>query len=137
MSNRRDFMKTALVVAGGVTLARFGKAHAMTDYQLPDGIIYTKDKPGRWAKKVSSHAPIVKIDGKKVTITTKHPMTAEHYIVRHTLVDEDGTILGEKTFYPTDKKAVSTYELKEEPHAKLYATSFCNKHDFWMTVVIP
>ncbi|MDI6745061.1 MAG: desulfoferrodoxin family protein [Thermodesulfovibrionales bacterium] len=99
------------------------------------GIIYTEKKPGKWKEKVGGHAPKVSVEGKKITIATKHPMTEKHYIVRHTLVDEHGKVIGEKTFYPTDKEAVSTYELPDGFKGGLYATSFCNLHDLWVTKI--
>jgi superoxide reductase len=77
--------------------------------------------------------PKVRVEGKKVTLTTKHPMSEKHYIVRHTLVSADGKVIGSKTFYPSDKEAVSTYELASISGSKMYATSFYNLHDFWMT----
>lgn len=43
------------------------------------------------------------------------------------------SVFGEKTFYPSDKEANSTYELPPGHKSKLYATSFCNLHDFWAT----
>lgn len=95
------------------------------------GIVYTKENPGKWAKKVGGHLPEIVIEGKKVTITTDHGMSAKHFIVRHTLVSKDGEVIGEKTFTPDDD-AVSSYTLPEGYTGKLYATSFCNKHDFWL-----
>ena len=61
-------------------------------------------------------------------------MSAEHYIVRHTLVSSDGEVLGTKTFSPSDNEAVSVYELETVPE-HIYATSFCNLHDFWVTKI--
>jgi superoxide reductase len=132
MNTRRDFIKTTLVVAAGMAAGSAAKAFA-SQGSFPAGIIYTGENPGKWAKKVGSHAPIVSVEGKKVTVTVKHPMSSKHYIVRHTLVSADGKVLGEKTFYPADKKPVSTFELPERHTPGLYATSFCNKHDFWLT----
>ena len=111
-----------------VANTRFAFA-GMTDF--PSGIIYTKDNPGKWEAKVKSHLPIVTVDGSQVKIETKHGMSTKHYIVRHTIVSEHGEVLGEKTFYPTDDNAVSVFNIKGE-HSVLYATSFCNKHDFWV-----
>ncbi len=133
MTNRRNFIKTALTVASGMAVGQVAMAsESAVNY---NGIIYTADNPGQWDKKVKGHAPEVTIDGKTITITTNHGMTSKHYIVRHTLVAEDGTILGSMTFSPEDKKAISTYELPEGHANKLYATSFCNKHDLWITEI--
>ncbi len=132
MKTRRQFLKAALLAGSAVALSHTGKVSASGGDALP-GIVYTRDNPGRWAKKVGSHAPKVSVKGKTVTIRTAHPMSERHYIVRHTLVSADGKVLGEKTFYPTDKTALSSYQLPENAGTRFYATSFCNLHDFWMT----
>jgi len=119
-------------MAAGTAIGSSSVATAKTKSKFT-GIVYSADDPGKWEKKVGSHAPKVAVEGKNVTITTKHGMTEQHYIVRHTLVCEKGYVLGEKTFYPTNKKAVSTFTLPEKHGSVLYATSFCNKHDLWVT----
>lgn len=130
MNSRRDFLKTSLVATGSMLAG--GMAHASTDAPFP-GILYTATNPGKWAKKIKTHAPEVAVDGGKVTVTTNHSMSEKHYIVRHTLVSAEGEVLGAKTFTPTDEEPVSTHELPAGYSGKLYATSFCNKHDFWLT----
>ncbi len=132
MNDRRDFLKKSIFLTAGMVVAKSATAFA-SQGGFPSGVVYTKDSPGKWAKKVGSHAPEVKVEGKKVTLTTKHPMSERHYIVRHTLVSADGKVLGSKTFYPSDKEAVSTYELPSNHGSRFYATSFCNLHDFWVT----
>ena len=132
MNDRRNFLKKSVLMAAGMALGRGTKAFA-SQGSFPVGIVYTRKSPGKWAKKVGSHAPRIKMEGKKVKITTAHPMSEKHYIVRHTLVTADGKVIGEKTFYPSDKKAVSVFELPPDHGSKLYATSFCNLHDFWLT----
>lgn len=133
--DRRDFLKTALAVSGGLAVSAIAGQSEAASYL--DGIIYTKDKPGMWKGKEGGHAPIIEVSGdpdhRKVTVTTKHVMTEPHFIVRHTLVAEDGTVLGSKTFKSTDKEAVSNYELPPGYKGKLYATSFCNLHDLWVS----
>ncbi len=130
MKNRRDFMKTSLAITAGVVATNITPAFANKP-SFTKGVIYTKDNPGKWAKKVGGHLPIVTVDGKKVTIETKHGMSEKHYIVRHTLVSGNGEVLGERTFYPSDEKALSVFKIEVE-HSVLYATSFCNKHDLWV-----
>ena len=130
MTDRRHFIQTTLAVASGVVLGQAPSTFAASSW--PSGIIYTAQDAGQWAKKVGGHAPKVSVQGKKVTITTDHTMTEKHYIVRHTLVSEAGEVLGAKTFYPTDEDAISTFDLPTDS-SKLYATSFCNKHDLWVT----
>ena len=132
MTDRRDFIKTALGVASGVALGQAPAAFAKPASWL-SGVIYTAEAPGQWEGKAGSHAPKVSVQGKKVTITTKHIMTEKHYIVRHTLVSMDGKVLGAKTFSPADEDAVSTFDLPEGSGSKFHATSFCNKHDLWAT----
>ena len=132
MIKRRHFLKASLVMAAGVAVSSASRSLAATG-SFPAGVVYTADNPGQWSAKVSSHAPIVTKDGKTITVTTKHPMSAIHYIVRHTLVAEDRTVIGAMTFAPDDKEAVSTYELQVNAGSKVYATSFCNQHDFWLT----
>ncbi len=131
MTDRRDFLKTS---AAAATLLAVGTANTSFAAERPawTGIVYTSDNPGQWAKKVGSHAPEITVDGDRVTIVTRHPMSAAHYIVRHTLVLADGTVVGGTTFTPTDKPE-STYTLPAGYRGRLAATSFCNKHDFWLT----
>ena len=133
MTDRRDFLKASLVVAAGVAVGKVAPALAGTG-GLPKGLIYTAEDQGKWAGKAKSHAPLVSINGSKVTIETKHPMTEPHFIVRHTLVSDNGEVLGAKTFSAADAKAVSVFELPAGKSAR-YASSFCNKHDFWVTEI--
>ncbi|HEB70056.1 MAG TPA: twin-arginine translocation signal domain-containing protein [Desulfobulbus sp.] len=133
MTDRRSFLKTSAVAVSVLALTQSGSAFA-SDNEGYKGIVYTKENPGQWAKKVGSHAPVVTVKGSEVTVETKHPMSEAHYIVRHTLVLADGTVIGGKTFTPKDKP-VSTYTLPAGYKGDLYATSFCNLHDFWLTEV--
>jgi len=132
MTTRREFLGRSLCAASAMVCGAFTSASAAS--HSFSGIVYTKSNPGKWREKVGSHAPQISIAGRTVTITTAHPMSQEHFIVRHTLVLTDGTVVGEHTFYPPqDKKAVSTFELPAGYKSKFYATSFCNLHDFWVT----
>jgi len=133
MTDRRDFIKTGLTLASGMVLGQATTTALAASDSWPSNIVYTAENPGQWAKKVGGHLPKVSIEGNKITITTDHGMSEKHYIVRHTLVSEDGKVLGAKTFSPSDEEAVSSFELPEGPISKLYATSFCNKHDLWVT----
>ncbi len=132
MKQRRQFIKTTLLVAGGVALSAPALAKGTKSKEFK-GIIYTEKDQGMWEGKAGSHAPVVSVEGNKVTLLTKHGMSEKHYIVRHTLVSDKGEVLGFKTFYPSDEKAESSYTLPENFKGVLYATSFCNKHDFWVT----
>ncbi len=131
MKGRREFLKGSLVLAGAAVLGSAVRGQAATTF--PANLIYTKEAPGRWAGKQGGHAPIVTVEGRKVKVLTSHPMSQKHYIVKHTLMTPEGKILGEKTFANTDSAAESSYELPEGVGGTLWATSFCNIHDFWLT----
>ena len=83
--------------------------------------------------KEGAHVPKVTVAGGKVTILTPHPMTPPHFIVKHTLLTPEGKVIGEKTFTAADPKAESAYDLPAGFKGKLWATSFCNLHDLWLT----
>ncbi len=134
---RRDFLKASLLGLGSMALVKGGEVFAggkkkSCKVDTFTNIIYTQNNPGKWAKKVGSHAPVITVKGDKVVVETKHLMSEKHFIVRHTLVLEDGTVLGAKTFTPKDKP-VSEYTLPKGYKGKIYATSFCNLHDFWLS----
>jgi len=131
MTDRRSFLKTSAVAVSVLALSRSGSAFASSGITY-SGVVYTKDNAGKWAKKIGSHAPVITVDGNSVSVETKHGMTEAHYIVRHTLVLADGTVVGGKTFTPSDKP-ISTYTLPAGYKGAFSATSFCNLHDFWLT----
>jgi superoxide reductase len=133
MYDRRDLLKTTAIAASVFAVGSISPS--LTAAAVPYlNIVYTKDNPGKWAERVASHAPKVTVTGASVAIVTDHRMTPEHYIVRQTLVLEDGTPVGAKTFTATDKPE-STFELPAGYKGKFYATSFCNLHDLWLTEV--
>lgn len=133
MISRRGFIGAGIITLSGLSLLD-RNSFAGSSESYPDNIVYSSEHPGIWGKKVGSHAPKVKVEGKKITVTTTHPMSEEHYIVRHTIVDMDGNVLGGHTFSNTDKKAESEFKLPASHGGKkMYATSFCNLHDFWIT----
>ena len=131
VEERREFLKGSLIVAGAMVLGNAIQVQAAT--MFPKGLIYTKESTGRWAGKEGAHAPVATVNGKMVTVKTPHPMTKEHYIVKHTLITTDGKLLGEKIFTNTDLAAESSYTLPDGFKGTLWATSFCNIHDLWVT----
>ncbi len=132
MLNRRDALKAMAVAAVGLSISSTN-AIAETG-PFPSGVVYTKDDPGMWAGKVATHAPKVTVEGGRLTIETQeHPMEEKHFIVRHTLVDADGKVVGYQTFFPGDKPK-SMYA--DPGKGTFYATSYCNQHDFWVTKVV-
>lgn len=131
MKNRREFMKSSLVVSAGLVVAGVAPASAAENTKASI-FYYSQKNQGRWEGKAGSHAPVVTVEGNKVTIETKHVMEEFHYIVKHSLVTQTGEVLGESVFFPTDKKAISTFEISGE-HKELFALSFCNLHDLWVS----
>jgi superoxide reductase len=132
MQTRRDFMKTSALATAGVLGATAIPALAKEE-GVKSIFAYSAARPGRWDGKAGSHAAVVSIDDGKVTLETKHGMAEMHYIVKHTIVTAEGEVLGEQVFFPkTDKKAISVHDIKGN-HEKLYALSFCNLHDLWVT----
>jgi superoxide reductase len=131
MKGRRDFLKSSLVLAGLAATGGAIRVEAATTF--PGGLIYTKEAPGRWAGKEGTHAPRVMVEGRNLKVVTPHPMTKEHFIVKHTLLTPEGKFLGEKTFANTDSAAESSYQLSEGFTGTVWATSFCNLHDLWLT----
>jgi len=130
MNNRRNFMKTSLLASAGV-IAAVSTSVASTN--PPKNIFtYSTANQGRWQGKAGSHAPVITQADGKITVETKHGMSDTHYIVKHSIITEEGEVLGENVFFPSDKKAISSYEIKGK-HTKLYALSFCNLHDLWVT----
>lgn len=137
MVSRRKFISASVVAVSGALLMD-NQSHAGKSADFPKNVVFTAEQPGIWSKKVTLHVPEVKIMGDSVVLTNVHPMGKEHYIVRHTVVDEDGNFIGGHTFKPTDKRAVSSFKLPSGSSGrKFYATSFCNLHDFWVTEFIP
>ena len=131
MQDRRDFLKTTVAAASVLAISSVPRAFAAEKPKYTN-IIFTKENQGRWEGKAAIHVPQVTVTGSKVEVVTNHPMSSEHYIVRHTLVLEDGTFIGAKTFTPADKPE-SSYELPAGYKGKFYVTSFCNLQDFWLT----
>ncbi|WP_028581395.1 desulfoferrodoxin family protein [Desulfogranum japonicum] len=129
MQDRRNFLKTAAAVSL-VTIAGSSASFASENGKYTN-IIFTEKNTGKWAGKEKSHVPQVTVTGNKVTVVTPHPMSKAHFIVRHTLVLEDGTFVGAKTF-SADDKPESNYELPMDYKGKIIVTSFCNLHDLWI-----
>ena len=135
MKNRREFLKRSAFITSGLVVSAplLAKSESISGQNInAPGIIFTEESQAGWDGKAGSHVPKVTVNGNKVTLLTEHGMSETHFIVRHTLVDEAGTMIGAKTFSGTDEKAESTFEIPTGFAGKLYATSFCNKHDFWL-----
>lgn len=151
MNERRNFLKiVAAGPAGALLLPLFAETGANTLAaeteevagllgKLPQNVIFMQGKEGVWKGKAGSHVPIIQADKEgdtiKLSLQTKHPMSEKHYIVRHTVVNGLGEVLGAKTFQWTDQP-LSTYEIKlpagSGKASELFVTSFCNLHDLWL-----
>jgi superoxide reductase len=129
--DRRNFLIGSAAATVAATMS--GTVHAKEGSASlpPKNIVFTNDNAGRWKAKKGSHLPKIEAAGGKVTISTKHAQSDDHYIVRHTLLLEDGTVVGSTTFTPEDKP-LSEYELPSNYTGKIFATSFCNLHDLWL-----
>lgn len=133
MKNRRAFLKKGAILASAAIVSGPLMAKSKKEPGLHEpGLIFTESEQGKWDGKAGSHVPKVSVKNNKVTLFTDHGMSESHYIVRHTLVDTKGNMLGSKTFSGNDEAAKSTFELPANFKGTLYATSYCNKHDFWV-----
>ncbi|SMF09270.1 desulfoferrodoxin family protein [Desulfovibrio gilichinskyi] len=135
MTSRRAFMTMSVAAAAAVTgtLLTGRTVSADDELEFPYNVAFTQKHQGHWEGKAGTHVPKVEITDTEIIVTTPHPMSEKHYIVRHTIVDSKGTPIGEHTFAPTDKTAVSKYPLPANSSGKkFYVTSFCNLHDLWI-----
>jgi len=130
--DRRSLLKLSLLgIAGAATPTL---VTAKNTNSMAGGLFYTRENPGRWAKKVDSHFPVMeKMAEGKIKVVTSHPMDEyKHYIVKHMLLDQDFNFIAEKMFDPTkDKVAISTFDIGSYK-GKLHVLSVCNQHDTWM-----
>ncbi len=111
---------------------------AASESKMAGGVYYTREFPGRWAKKIDGHLPNIEVvkkdDGAVVKIVTAHGMDPyAHYIVKHMVLDSDFNFIAEHMFDPTTDKApiseisVGTYR------GVVNVLSVCNKHDTWLS----
>jgi superoxide reductase len=132
--DRRDFLyylPAATATATLTTMSSSASAVEVSDLP-PKNVIFSQQNAGVWDAKKASHVPKVELVNGKVVVSTDHGQTENHYIVRHTLVLGDGEFVGAKTFSHEDDP-VSEYKLPAGYNGKLYATSYCNKHDLWVS----
>ena len=139
--DRRSFIRigvagTAAGIIAPQTVLSGALGKKISSSGMAGGVYYTKESPGRWAKKAGSHSPIIEKTDSGVRVVTGHPMKAnDHWIVKHVLLDSDFKFISEKIFNPvTDKAAISSFDLSGQTGA-IYALSVCNLHDSWLTVL--
>jgi superoxide reductase len=136
---RRDFIRLTAASAGASLIApSIVRAEEAKPASATADIYFTKENSGRWEGKAATHSPVIEVTKAEgaitVKVTTPHEVKAyEHYIVKHTLLDANHKFLGEHIFDPTKETTpVSSYTLKEYS-GTIYALSFCNKHDLWLS----
>lgn len=136
---RRTFFRLGFVGLGSSLVVPRIALAGISERTMAGGVYYTKDAPGRWNKKVTSHLPNIEVDKTGndaiVRVLTRHTMDDyEHYIVKHMLLDRDFQFLDEKMFNPLkDKEPLSEFSLGQYS-GPIYALSVCNQHDSWLDV---
>lgn len=138
--NRRLFIKR-LFILGSIGILNNSSALARSEKTsvlhgpLAGSVYYTAEAPGRWHKKVSGHLPSIEKSENKIEVTTGHEMRGfEHYIVKHTIFDENFILLSEKMFDPSRDIPVSTHDISGIKNI-IFAMSVCNKHDAWLNAL--
>ena len=139
--DRRSFIRIGVagaatgIIAPEIVLAgSMGKK--ISSNSMAGGVFYTKDSPGRWAKKAGSHSPIMQRTDAGIKVVTGHPMKqGKHWIVKHVLLDSDFKFISENIFNPgKHKAAISNFDINGQSGA-VYALSVCNLHDSWLSVL--
>ena len=139
--DRRSILKLSAAAGAGlfgpVLIPGLSHADRVGEFQTPlaGGLFYTKERPGRWAKKAAGHLPIIERRSDRIRVTTRHPMTGyKHYIVKHMILDENFRYVREKVFDPGVDKPVSEYDISDLKRS-VYAISMCNLHDTWISTL--
>jgi superoxide reductase len=92
--------------------------------------IYTRANPGKWAGKEATHLPTLSILAEKIIMKTPHPMAADHFISRHQIKAEDGSIIADRIIKPTDLPE-SNFSIPKPDGKNISAFSTCNLHGIW------
>ena len=139
--DRRVFIRLGVVgAATGIIAPKIVLAGSLGEKlknnTMAGGLFYTKDAPGRWAKKAGSHSPIIEKISSGMKVLTSHPMEpGKHWIIKHVLLDKDFKFIAENIFDPSKHKAaISDFKLSGQSGA-VYALSVCNLHDSWLSVI--
>ena len=139
--DRRSFIRIGIVgAATGIIAPQSVLAGSLSQKinssNMAGGVFYTKESPGRWAKKAGAHSPIIEKVDSGVRVVTGHPMKPnDHWIIKHVLLNEDFNFISENMFDPSkDKAAISKFSLPDNTDV-VYALSVCNKHDSWLTML--
>ena len=135
--DRRHFVRLGLAGgAAGIVAPRAARADAVSldpfTSPMAGGLYYTKESPGRWAKKARGHAPVIERNGGVFQVTTPHPMDGYiHYIVKHMILDENFQFVREVMFDPEKDAPITEHDIGGLKNV-IYAVSMCNKHDVWL-----
>ena len=140
--DRRKFIRLAFggaaagIVAPKLVLANSSDSLSAAS-NMAGGLYYTKEAPGRWAKKVGGHLPNIKVlksdSGAVVKVVTAHGMDPyAHYIVKHIVLDSDFNFIAEHMFDPTKDKAPISEIPVGNYRGVINILSVCNKHDTWL-----
>jgi superoxide reductase len=139
--NRRSFIRIGMAgTATGIIAPQIVLASSMggkiSGNSMAGGVYYTKESPGRWAKKAGSHSPIVEKTDNGAQVVTGHPMKqGDHWIIKHVLLDSNFNFISENIFDPEkEKAAVSNFSLNGQSGV-VYALSVCNLHDSWLSML--
>ena len=138
--DRRSFMRIGMAgAATGIIAPEFvladGHGNKLKS-PMAGGLFYTKENPGRWAKKAGPHLPIIEKTAGGVKVVSGHPMKPnKHWIVKHMILDSDFNFIADYVFDPTkEKQAISEFKLSGQK-GTIYAISVCNLHDSWVSSI--
>ncbi len=130
--NRRNFIALGgLVGTAAAALPAVSYATSMRAANKMPDLVFTAEDPAHWVGVKKLHVPKTEVMGGMLKISTPHPMSEGHYIVSHTVVLDGGRFLSRQTFTPKDKP-VSEHKLPMGYKGKVFITSTCNQHDFWL-----
>jgi len=138
--DRRNFIKLTSYIGlssiGGIYLNNFAFANNnysfLLNSDLAGKVFYTKEKPGRWHKKIKGHLPTFERQDNNLIVSTGHEMNGYiHYIIKHMFFDENFNLLNETMFNPDNDAPISSHNIGKLKN-KVFALSLCNKHDAWI-----
>lgn len=140
ITRRRILAGGAGLAAGGLYLGQVQAAAGLDTRDavrlLAGKLVYSAQSPGRWAGKEPGHVPHMRVqrtdDEVQVQVVTRHPMSADHYIVKHMVLDAQFDILAETLFDYSFDYPQSHHRLKGVS-GRLFAVSLCNIHDSWLS----
>jgi len=140
--DRRKFIRfafggaAAAMATPGLVLAHSSSSPSIAS-NMAGGLYYTKEAPGRWAKKIGGHLPNIEVikgdSGAVVKVVTAHGMDPyAHYIVKHIVLDSDFNFIAEHMFDPIKDKAPISEMSLGTYRGVINVLSVCNKHDTWL-----